>query len=256
LAPAWTPAAAVLRQPTAQWHVDYDEAQCVAARNYGSEEKPLILALKPSPNGTVMRILVIRKGSAEAEQTPTTLSLGATRKKTHLLSYSDDKNHFRVVSINVPMSEFKANISMPSISIAGGPVNESFAITDLAAAQTELDKCLADLQDYWNIGPQHQQRIGYVASPKAPLWSLFSPSDYPGIALFHNQQGKVTMTFLVDEKGGVADCSVDETSGIPALDTMSCYVIKSRARFQPALGKNAKPIRSAYTERVVWRIAL
>src|SRR5437868_2774366 len=91
---AWAPAVAAPRQPTGAWHVDYDTAQCVAMRNYGTEAKPFILALKPSPNNGVMRILTIRSGSAEANQMPALLRLGDFRKDTNLLTYSDEKNRF------------------------------------------------------------------------------------------------------------------------------------------------------------------
>jgi hypothetical protein len=36
--------------------MDYDVAQCVAMRKYGTDAKPLILALKPAASGTGTRI--------------------------------------------------------------------------------------------------------------------------------------------------------------------------------------------------------
>jgi TonB family protein len=180
---------------------------------------------------------------------------GATRLRTSLLQYSDEKNRFRVIAINVPMSEFKANLGAPSISVDGGALDETFAVSDMPRLLGELDRCLVDLQDYWNVGPQRADRIASPAKSSPPLNALYSRGDYPSVALSSHLEGSVTMTFLVDETGGIADCSVDDTSGIPALDTMSCYVVKNRARFEPARGADGKPIRSAYTQKVVWRIA-
>ena len=202
-----------------------------------------------------MRVLVLRKGSADVEQAPATLRFGETRSKTNLLQYSDEKNRVRVIAINVPMAGFKARLATRSISIAGASLYETFAMTDLPALVAELDKCVLDLQKYWNIGQQYAPQMASSVKTKSPLRGLFSAQDYPAIALNHNQQGSVTMTFLVDEAGAVADCSVDDSSGVPALDTMSCYVVKNRAKFEPARSSDGKPIRSAYTEKVVWRIA-
>src|SRR2546430_642893 len=115
-----TPAVSAPRQPTGAWHVDYDTAQCVAMRNYGTETKPIILALKPSPNNGVMRILTIRSGSAEVDQMPALLRLGDFRKDTNLLTYSDEKNRFRIVAINMPMAEFNAHLAAPYLNIVGG----------------------------------------------------------------------------------------------------------------------------------------
>jgi TonB family protein len=252
---AATPGSAAPRQPSGPWHVDYDTAQCVATRDYGTQAKALALVLKPSPNNSVMRILLIRRGSSEVNQMPALLRFDEFRKSTNMLTYSDEKNHFSVVAINVPMAEFKSHIGARYLSISGGGYDDSFALSDLPSLVAELDKCVFDLQQFWNIGEPYKSRIAKPAEPIQPLSRLFSAGDYPGIALTQRQQGRVTMTFLVGEQGEVADCTVDSTSGIAALDTMSCYVISKRAQFQPALGPNGKPVRSAHTSTVVWRIA-
>jgi TonB family protein len=242
-------------QPVGPWRVTYDVAQCVAMRDYGTAQKPLTLVLKPSATGGVMRLLVIRKGSVLVEEQPARLRFGSRVLDTSLLHYSDDKSHFRVVAINVPMAEFKADLAAPFLDIQSGPISASFALTDLPAVSAELDKCVVDLRDFWNMGDAFKSRIATPERPQKPLNALFSPSDYPDPALRQYEQGRVTLTFLVDEKGQVADCTVEDTSGIPVLDTMSCYVISRRAQFAPALGPDGKPVRSAHQTRIVWRIA-
>jgi TonB family protein len=243
-------------QPTGPWRVNYDFAQCVAHREYGTSDKPVELVLKPSPRGTVMRILVFRKGgSAELEQLPATLSLGDHREYSNLLHYRDEKTGFGIAAMNVPMQLMKANLNAPYIRIESSGPDASFALSQLPGVLAELDKCVADLQEFWNIGAAYKSRIATPAAPKRPLHDLFTPNDYPTVAIHNHEDGVVGLTFLVDEHGAVSDCTVDETSGIPVLDTMSCYVISDRARFTPALGADGKPIRSAYSQRIVWRIA-
>jgi TonB family protein len=250
-----TSAAADTLVPVGPWRVDYDMAQCVAMREYGTDEKPLALMLKPSPSGGVMRILVARKGSAEVDQKPAILTLGSEQRRANQLEFADAKNHFHVFSVNLPMADFKAHAQMTELKWRGGAMNASFAVTDLPGVVFELDKCLADLQDFWNVGEQFKSRISKEGVSTPPLNQLFSGADYPGISIRSNEQGSVGLTFLVDEKGAIADCSIDDTSGIPALDTMSCYVISRRAHFSPALGVDGKPTRSAYSRRINWRIA-
>src|SRR5574338_420446 len=218
------PASAEPRRPTAPWNVDYGNAQCTAMRQYGTDARPLALVLKPSPNDGVMRLLVVRRGVAPVDQAPAALYFGGERINTNLLTYSDDKNHYRVAAINVPMDEFRAHVAAPWIRVTAPGLDEEFAITNLAGVLGELGNCLADLQEQWNFGDRYRSRLAAPARPVRPLRELFSSQDYPGIALALRQEGKVRMTFLVDEKGEVSDCSVDETSGIPVLDVMSCYV--------------------------------
>jgi TonB family protein len=243
-------------QPTGPWRVSYDVAQCVAHRDYGTPDKPVELVLKPSPKGSVMRIFVLRKGgTAELEQLPATLWFGDQRDYTNLLHYRDEQTGFGIAAINVPMALFKANMSAPYVRIESRGPDAAFALSQLPGVVAELDKCVADLREFWNIGAAYKSRITTPATPKQSLHDLFTGRDYPLVAIHDNEQGAVALTFLVDEHGGVSDCTVDETSGIPVLDTMSCYVISSRARFTPALGPDGKPVRSAYSERIVWRIS-
>src|SRR3712207_2416326 len=106
-----SPAAAEPRKPTARWIVNYDDAQCVATRNYGTKEKPLILAFKPSAMGSVMRIMMIRRGSAvEAEQRPATVQFDDQPPiAVNALAYGDRQTRQFMASINVPMTIFTAN---------------------------------------------------------------------------------------------------------------------------------------------------
>ena len=247
-------AAAEPLQPTGPWHVDYDTAQCLAIRDYGTVEKPLELMLKPSPNGGVMRILVIRKGTTSVYQSPVTVQLGRARLRTSILHYADEKHHFRIASLNVPMSDFKGNLDATIIGMHGS-ADETFAVSQLKPLTDELDKCLVDLQSFWNVGPAYADRVASDAKPMRPLRQLFSPGDYPGIAMLEGQSGAVKIVFLIDEHGAISDCSVDRTSEVASLDAMSCYVLQSRAKFAPALGKDGKPVRSGYCQRIIWRVA-
>ena len=58
------------KQPSGKWVVHFDDAQCVATRQYGPAEKPVYLALKAPPVGDILQIgLVWKGGYREAIQT-------------------------------------------------------------------------------------------------------------------------------------------------------------------------------------------
>jgi TonB family protein len=245
---------AVPKPATTAWQVDYGEAQCVAMRNYATKDKPLLLMFKPSPGGTMMRVVIVQKGYAEAHQLPGTVRFGSAPAQTiHLISYGEVSGKVRLLSFNVPMDQFRASANMPDLALQSADESGDFAIDHMAGVVAELDKCAADLRRYWNID-ENTGGNGVPSAPVKPLHDLFSPDDYPSQALNGDLQGTVQMTFLVDDKGKVADCSIDGTSGVPVLDTMSCYIIQSRAHFTPAVGADGKPRRSSYTETVTWQL--
>jgi TonB family protein len=245
------------RQPAKPWTVDYLPSQCVASRDYGSEERPLFLVLKPSPFGGVMRLVVVEKGRAPVAQFDGKLSFdGKPALRAGVLTYTDDKNDNRAAAVNIPMAYFKANRTARSLSLWGGWLSQTLVITKLPEVAAELEKCLQSLQQEWSIGlSDRARRISREAAPKKPMNSYFSRTDYPMPALRDGQSGSVKLVFLVDENGTVSDCSVDETSGVASLDAMSCYVMQSRAKFTPAAGPDGRPTKSAYCSRVTWRMA-
>ena len=248
--------AAEPRQPTARWVVNYDDAQCVASRNYGTEDKPLFLALKPSPTGSVMRVMLMRNGaSSDPEQRPASVRFdGQPAIAAKALSFGDTKTKRLVASINLPMTTFAANRRASSIEIKGSWFNERLALPGLTGVMAAFDDCLANLRKVWNVGPPYSTRIARPAQSRSPLAQLFRSSTYPAQAVREGDTGRVALALLIDEAGKVRDCMIEETSGFATLDTMSCYTISTHARFDPAMGADGKPAKSASFHRIQWRI--
>jgi TonB family protein len=245
-----SPATAASKPPTGLWHVQFDGAQCVGLREYGSQSKPLTLVLKPSPSGAMMRVIVIRPGFTEIKQFGETIRFDHDTINTNALYFEDDANKLRMVASNVPMERFNANVQSQSIGIGGAAFTGSFAVPDLPSVVGGLDQCLGKLRDQWNIADT--SRI--AAQPSGSLNGVLTNSDYPLTTMYKGQQGTVALTLLVDVDGRIRDCGVDETSGVAFLDAASCYHIIHRARLTPALGRDGKPVRSAYTARITWKI--
>ena len=248
--------AAEPRRPTGRWVVDYDDAQCVASRNYGTDEKPLFLALKPSPTGSVMRVMLIRNGaSSDAEQRPASIRFDDKAAiAVKALSYGDTKAKRQVASINLPMETFAANRRASTIEIKGSWFNEQLAVPGLYSVIAVFDDCLANLRKVWNVGAPYAGRITRPAQSIRPLRDLFRSTSYPQQAMIEGNSGRVGLALLIDETGKVRDCMIEETSGYATLDTMSCYTITTNARFEPAIGADGKPVKSASFHRINWRI--
>ena len=248
--------AAEPRQPTARWVVNYDDAQCVASRNYGTEDKPLFLALKPSPTGTVVRVMLMRNGTlSDAEQRPASVRFDDKPAiAANALSFGDPKAKRLATAINLPMTTFAANRAASSIEIKGSWFNERLALPGLTGVMAAFDDCLANLRAVWNVGAAHSSRVARPAQSRRPLRDLFRSSAYPRQAVVEGNTGRVGLAVLIDEAGKVRDCMIEETSGFATLDTMSCYTISTHARFEPAVGADGKPVKSASFHRIQWRI--
>ena len=61
---------------------------------------------------------------------------------------------------------------------------------------------------------------------------------------------------LVDETGKIEFCMVTEASGQAILDARACSILRMRARFDPTLGIDGKPVKSGTTGRIKWSDAM
>ncbi len=83
---------------------------------------------------------------------------------------------------------------------------------------------------------------------------LVSGDDYPPEAQMADEQGTVDVLVKVDESGRVADCTIQESSGSAALDVQTCRLFWLRAKFAPARDEAGKPVVSAYSRKITWRL--
>ena len=119
-----------------------------------------------------------------------------------------------------------------------------------------VDDCVIDLRRVFNVtDPETAEKSPLKRRASAKLGKLIKNEDYPRDAIYRNQGGTVKFALLIDEKGQVADCSVIGTSEVAVLDAQSCALLKTRARFEPALGADGKPAKDAVTAAIVWRMA-
>lgn len=253
---ASTPAAAApLRQPVTGWVLDYGDTACTALRTYGSAAAPVTLAFRPSPNGTVVRLVVARLGRAPAPyHFPVTTNISSGQVKTTALRFGARDSKTETIWINFERAALEGLSRSGEIAIrGGGAIDERFAVPGIAAVLKGLDQCNADLRKYWNVGGAGVP-IATHAQPLKSLAAYFSDRDYPAQAIDEHASGRTGLMMMVDETGMLRDCLVEQTSGIATLDAMACLALRRRAKFKPALDSSGKPMRSVLTGTIVWRM--
>lgn len=264
-------AAAEPQPPSGKWVVHFDDAQCVATRQYGPDDDPVYLTLKAPPVGDVLQIGVIWKGGhRSAIQTRGEVVFDKGEPVvTNLLEFGNKTLGQRALLVNLPTEKLAPMRLASSVRIRArstsqltpgsritfgtSTVDETFGLSQMTSLLRMMDTCTADLRKVWNVydsampGPLKQP-------PSGNIQGLFNSDDYPGIAVFQDQMGDVALVMLIDEQGKVADCTVTQTSGVAALDAQSCAIIKKRGRFNPAIGQDGKPAKSSWLQRIRWRL--
>lgn len=250
--PAW---AAEPMQPTGKWNVDFGDAHCTATRTYGPAGKPITLAFKSAPIGDVMQLTVVRTaGGAEMNQYPGTMTVdGAAPVAVSFLGYPADDRKLRVNSVKLTPATFAPIRTALSVRLrAPSEIDMAFALSQMNAVASTLDRCVLDLRRVWHVG-EHSAKLRQAPVSLQPLQKLFSRDDYPRVALRNNGTGTVQAMLLISEAGRIASCMVTETSGHASLDAQTCMILARRARFSPAIGPDGKPAKSATTARIRWK---
>lgn len=87
------------------------------------------------------------------------------------------------------------------------------------------------------------------------LQGLFRGDDYPQTAIERNEQGSVTVRLTVGTNGRVSNCSVTSSSGSRTLDSATCRILQSRARFTPAKNNQGQTTTDTVSQRIRWVLA-
>jgi TonB family protein len=243
-------------EPTANWSVQFDDAQCVATRPYGSAEEPLFFVLKAPPIGEVMQIAVMRMGDSRSVDQAEAVIRADERPvlRTNLMMFTPKGANLRVYLLNMTSADFSQVRAAKRLALRSSGLNTTFALSQMGPLLTIVDQCVADLRKIWNVSDPtgEQSKLPQRARPRANLASYVRNEDYPAAAITKNQSGVVRFALLIDEQGQVADCTVIETSGVAVLDTQSCAVMKQRAKFEPARGPDGKPAKDALLSAIRW----
>ncbi|HEX2764537.1 MAG TPA: energy transducer TonB, partial [Allosphingosinicella sp.] len=100
--------------------------------------------------------------------------------------------------------------------------------------------------------PPPEPRRVEPARARANLASYVSDADYPGGAIRAEEQGITRFRLGVGPDGRVTQCTVTQSSGSSALDSTTCRLMKSRARFTPARDSSGKPTADSVSSAIKW----
>jgi periplasmic protein TonB len=100
--------------------------------------------------------------------------------------------------------------------------------------------------------PPPAPRTVEPARAHANLSSYVSDADYPDAALRSEEQGATRFRLIVGTDGRVTGCTVVGSSGSSALDSATCRLMKSRARFTPARDSSGNPTTDSVASTIRW----
>jgi hypothetical protein len=246
--------------PIGDWKIEPSDARCVAVRQYGKADQPITLAFKAPPTGHAMQLAVIRPAYRKtSDQVGAKLDLDGKIFETYALGYplgypaKASKQSVSLLHLPSDAAEAIKTARNLRLDIKGSFI-DGFPLGDIGKAWAAMDACLDRLRQTWNVGDDNSGKITTPARPLVPIEGMITGMDFPRQALAKVWSGTTSFALLIDEAGKVRDCTLTETSGIAVIDSRTCAVVSYKARFDPAIGADGKPAKSAVAERITWRV--
>jgi protein TonB len=104
------------------------------------------------------------------------------------------------------------------------------------------------------LRPSKDRRRWCRAAAKVHLAHLLRNEDYPAAARAAREQGLVEFRLDVGPNGRVTGCTITQSSGSAVLDSTTCRLMRSRARFTPAVDAGGATVADKVDGRIVWRL--
>jgi Gram-negative bacterial TonB protein C-terminal len=269
-------------KPSSAWHVDYADDRCRLARQFGEGEEQvfaffdrygpteyfrLTVAGKPVKTSAEKAEVSVQFGPSEAEQKilffngklgkqPALIFAGsmriapATASEFAAATKSDDDDWIDFA----PISEARQK-AIRYLTV-GKPLRRAVTLEtgSMRAPLVALDKCIDNLMTTWGIDTEKHKTLTRKTQPQQSPGKWVVSSDYPLNMLASGQPAIVEFRLSVGADGVPSACYIQSTTRPKEFDDAVCKSVMRRARFDPALDAEGKPLASYYRNTVRFQI--
>ena len=256
--------------PSSNWHVNYADDSCRLARAFGTGDEEVTLVLdRFRPGPTVRMTLTGEPVQVRSGIRRISLRFGPNDpefEKGFTPGVLDNGKAALVVGGNLWITGYDpvtaANeddgkippvdpalytaIRFLELRIAGKQtvVLETGSMT---AAEQALSTCTDDLLRGWGIDAEADKSLSRRVTPLGSPGAWIRNGDYPMRMRHLGYQGLVHFRLIVDDRGMPKSCHIQLSTRPKDFDDTVCSKVMARARFEPALDAEGKPIVSYYT---------
>ena len=278
----------VLRlKPSTKWFLGYAEDSCRLARKFGEGDQQVTLFLDQFEPGDWFQMTlggdVLRPKRHDGNRIGLKLRFGPSESATEIdanTGLMDDKRALIISSaqrvVPLPDADLAARkaayesgnppeplppigpereAAVTWIELSGGLRNDVILETGPMDQPLEaLRKCSWDTVKLWGLEVDQQKTLTRKPRPEKGNKPWFTSDDYPRRMAWGGYEGVVNFRLLIDPTGKPTSCHIQTSTRPKEFDDAVCNAIMKRARFEPALDAQGKPVPSFYRQTVSFRL--
>ena len=273
----------VVLEPSSPWNMDYAEDYCRLGRIFGEGEQRTILIMDRYAPGDSFRLTLAgaatnaAKSGGEAhvqfgpgwdEQTVRFFS-GKLGEKTPAWIFAGNAR-IRPLT-EAQRAQVAAQVAEEGLadSTQIAPISEA---DEAATTQVRFDRplhrplilhtgpmkqaldamraCTDELVTHWGVDPKQAKAQSRRAVPRGSPAYWIGPDDYPLGMLNKGKQGLIYFRLTIGEDGKPLSCHIQQSTDPDGFDKTVCQLLMQRARFEPALDADGKPMKAYYLSSV------
>jgi len=255
-----------------KWVVDYDRDACHLSALFGTGEDAVLMRLTRYEPGDWFDLTLYgdRVAGADARSEATAdFGLGGAPVKVEAVNGKADKLPLLLFgSMRLDgWRRAEPDDAPPSLSPEQEAAVTGLAVTierkkpfrldfgSLARPMAQLRTCQSDLLKSWGYDPAVQTALARPVRPINPPRKWLLRTDYPSDAIILGQNGIVQFRLDVAADGTIAGCHVLSRTSPDVFADTTCRAVSRRAKLEPALDRDGRPVRSFYVQKVHWHVA-
>ena len=272
-------------KPLTQWVVNYSDDSCRMFRQFGSDGDKVSLVIdRFGPGDGFNLILVGSPFKYDGVNQETSVQFGPQEqvqnasffpgnfgKGVPALIQRGSLSIGKLTDVEAKQAEQNAADGKPE-PIIFGPEREA-AVTYILIGKplrqpvrletgpmhkplAALNTCIVNLLTSWGVDVEKHKTLSKIVTPIGSPGNWIKSDDYPTEALLSGGQAIVQMRLSVDEMGKPTACHIQQTTRGKGFDDAVCGALMRRAKFNPALDADGKPVASYWRRSVVFVIPL
>lgn len=237
--------------PAGRWTIDYGETRCSLVRRLGGAASPVVILSTLLGSGEP-EFLLVQDGDEALPNIPSqvkvVLSPGDQAEVARTRRQGERGRTVVVGGLKEGfLDRFAAAQAVRFQS--GSKVLLNLPTPGASRAVAVLNACNDDLMNSWGIDTAARVTFKRQARQVA---GRIDYSDYPAEAYEVGGQGVVVVTFIVGSDGRLSECRTAVSSRVPVLDQVTCSLITSRFKYEPALNARGEPVAVRQVRTVRW----
>jgi TonB family protein len=274
-------AGAIVLEPTSSWNASHEDGKCRLSRMFGAagQQHALVFeqaapdarfhmsvagpSLADITAGRKLR-LAFGPGRSESEQEIVKQRNAEFGTVVFLKDISLDPDAVAAAEASVGIGlavstsgiDTEAARPLREITLAQEGRTLVFRIGPLAAPFGVLNDCTSHILSTWGIDAEaHRTARRSTRLLEVQKVARGIQEKYPLQAVMQSRGGVVGVAILVDAQGTPTECRITSDSGDGSLNAVACEGLM-KARFDPALDVEGKPMKSYWMTRITYRIGI